>query len=112
MTRFEEQLKSAMARREPPGDFTGRVLAAVARQQTPVAKETFRQRFGRVWVWRLAPAVAASLALVGGVMYEQHQRTVHGEEAKEKLLVAMQIAGSKLRRTQQHVIQIEGPEVN
>ncbi len=111
MTPFEEQLKSAMARREPPGDFTARVLAKAGR---PVAEPG---KWGPRWMerirlWRLIPVLAMFLLMTGGAVYQQRQRAARGEAAKEKLLVAMQIAGSKLHDAQQHVIDVEGPEVN
>ncbi len=107
MTPFEEQLKQALTRREPGSDFTARVLAKV--EERPV-----RQAAGsplewlRQWrMWRMAAAVAALLVMSGSVAYKEHERTVRGEAAKEKLLLALQIAGSELHDARQHVMGIE-----
>ncbi len=109
MTPFEEQLKEALARREPPEGFTNRVLQRTTqRMQDRTADKGWRWR--RSWVWRLAPAMLA-LLLASGAIYHEHQQTARGEEAKEKLLTAVRIAGSKLQETRQHVIEIEGTEV-
>jgi hypothetical protein len=63
-----------------------------------------------IWRWRLAPLAAAVLAISGGALYWQHERIERGEAAKQKLLWAMQIAGSELQHTRQLVFQVEGPE--
>jgi hypothetical protein len=43
----------------------------------------------------------------GSVAYKEHERTVRGEAAKDKLLLALQIAGSELHDARQHVMGIE-----
>jgi hypothetical protein len=112
MTPFEQQLKEALARKEPSPDFAKRVLEK-ARERQPVMRWAFRPSwFRRAWAWRLAPVMAALALVSGTVMYREHERTVRGELAKEKLLIAMRIAGSKLHETQQQVIgfQYKGVE--
>lgn len=112
MTPFEQQLKEALARKEPPQDFVNRVLEKTKEQQPPVRQVVRWWWFRRAWAWRLAPVMAALALVSGGVMYREHERTVRGELAKEKLLIAMRIAGSKLYETQQQVIgfQYKGVE--
>jgi hypothetical protein len=110
MTPFEEQLKETLARREPPEGFTNRVLERTV-QCTQKQAVTRRWRFRGAWAWRLAPAMLALLLATGGAIYHEHQQVVRGEAAKEKLLTAVRIAGSKLHETRQHVIEIEGTEV-
>ncbi len=111
MTPFEEQLKQAMARQEPPPDFTARVLARAA-QQGRRAEATGRwQWLHRVEIRRLIAVAAVFLLISGGAIYEQHRRVVRGEAAKESLVMAMRIAGSKLQETQQRVFYVEGTEV-
>jgi hypothetical protein len=110
MTPFEEHLKEALARKEPSQEFANRVLEKTreqARPRTSVRVSWFR----RAWAWRLAPAMAALALVWAGVMYQEHERTVRGELAKEKLLIAMRIAGSKLHDVQQHVMEIQYREV-
>lgn len=108
MTRFEEQLKEALARQDPPEDFNARVLAAVAEGR--VRSST---RWLARWVhsWQVAPALAALLVLSLGAIYQEHQRIARGEAAKEKLLIAMRIAGAKLHEARDRVSKIQAMEV-
>ena len=110
MTPFEDQLKEALARREPPEGFTNRVLERTI-QRRPERDASSLWRFRRAWAWRLAPALAALLLATVGTIYHERQQVARGEAAKEKLLTAVRIAGSKLQETRQHVIEIEGTEV-
>jgi hypothetical protein len=107
MTPFEEQLKDALGRKDPSQGFANRVLEKAQEQQPGVRRAIRAWWFRRAWGWRLAPVMAALLVVSGGAMYQEHERTVRGELAKEKLLIAMQIAGSKLHETQQQVIGIQ-----
>ncbi|MFL6352812.1 MAG: hypothetical protein ACJ74Z_13315 [Bryobacteraceae bacterium] len=107
MTPFEQQLKEALARKEPSPDFVSRVLEKAKEQQPQphIAGRTWR--FRRAWTWRLAPVMAALALVCAGAMYRDHERTVRGELAKQQLLTAMRIAGSKLHDVQQRVIDIQ-----
>lgn len=118
MTPFEEQLKQAMARREPPADFTERLLEQVQREERQTAESGTwawlrgqRTFFGGLRAWRLAGAAAALLAMSGSAMYE-HERAVRGEAAKEKLLIAVRIAGGKLHQVHRQVLEVEAMEAN
>ncbi|HEX7359549.1 MAG TPA: hypothetical protein VF283_03560 [Bryobacteraceae bacterium] len=107
MTPFEAELKRALARREPSEDFSARVLA---RTQEKKVGQTIAFRLpGRLLTWALAAALL--LALGGGVAYQRHERAVRGQTAKRQLLLAMQIAGSKLHYARQQVMQVEGMEI-
>jgi anti-sigma-K factor RskA len=106
MTPFEEQLRKAMARREPSRDFAARVLEK-ARQESTSGNRKNRSWLERLSFWRLIPVMAAFLLMTGGVVYQEHERAIRGEQAKEKLLIAMRIAGSKLRVARDHVISYE-----
>ena len=107
MTRFEEELTRAMARRDPPAHFTGRILARVAAEEN-TAPRRWTGWFARVRAWRLAGAVAGiSLAVSGGWMYQQHEHAVRGEAAKRQLLLAVQIAGTKLQHAHRQILQVE-----
>jgi hypothetical protein len=103
MTPFEQQLKQALARQQPSADFTQRVLS----QLSPPKKQP------NPWLsWRLATAAAAACLVVGGAAYQQHERHLQGEAAKQKLLLALRITGSKLHQAEQRVNQIENSEVS
>ncbi len=114
MTPFEEQLKQALARQEPSADFTSRVLAEAARQEHQKEARGWRTWFRKGWfqaplmqAWRLAPVMAAFLVVSGVVAYREHQREVQGQAAKQQLLQALRIAGTKLHHTQLRVVAME-----
>lgn len=97
MNSFDDELRAALRRREPPADFTERVLARVA--AAPARQET--RKAAPVWV-RCVAALAASVLLAAGAFeYRQYQ----GERAKSQVLLAVRIAGSKLNKAQ-HKIQM------
>ena len=87
MSEFEDDLRSALRREEPPGGFAGRVLARTRPRMAP-------RRTG--WI----AAIAACLLLsVGGFEYRQYE----GRKAKQELLLALDIAGSKLSMAQKKI---------
>ena len=110
MTPFEEELKQALQRQEPSGDFTARVLARCAAADAK-KQSSLWHGFWTAPAWRLG-VVAAALALVaGGTAFEQHEREVkreaRGMEAKRQLLLAVRIAGAKLQEVRQRVKESE-----
>lgn len=105
MTPFEEELKRALARREPSEGFADRVLARVnAGRAQYTARGGLLQRLRS---WRLVPVFAGALMITGGVAYQQHEHETRGEAAKKQLLLAMRIAGSKLQYAQSRVEGVE-----
>jgi len=89
MREFEDELRSALRRQEPPAGFADRVLA-----RTRHNKGGPRHRS---WV---AAAIAAGLLLsLGGFEYRQYE----GRKAKRELLLALEIAGSKLSIAQEKI---------
>jgi hypothetical protein len=88
---LEDELRSALRRREPSPDFTARVLARVA--AAPVRRAT------RPWVRWAAPIAAALLLAAGSLEYRHYQ----GERAKSQVMLAMRIAGRKLNKAQRKV---------
>lgn len=106
MTRFEEELKKALGRREPSDGFTARVMARVVEQNRAqhAAPNGFLQRLRS---WRLIPVLAGALVITGGIAYQEHEHEARGEAAKKQLILAMRIAGSKLQYAQ---LRVEGVE--
>jgi negative regulator of sigma E activity len=116
-------LKKGLARREPPADFTSKVLARVEAEERRhhAARDGRTSLFAdaRLWrtglsawfqrgrAWGLAGAVAGLLAISGTLMYEQHERTIRGEAAKQQLLTAVRIAAVKLHQVHRHVLEVE-----
>ena len=90
MREFEEELRSVLLRQEPPAGFADRVLART------------RPKSGRHTSW-VAAAIAAGLLLsLGGYGYHQYE----GRKAKRELLLALEIAGSKLSIAQAKISQL------
>jgi hypothetical protein len=114
MTPFEQELKNALARREPGPDFTKQVLERCGiRDQKPIAEKLRPPRwevFRTFLLWRMAPVAAALLLVAGGTLYEQHRYQARGIAAKREVLLAMRIAGTKLHEARQHVIDVDGVE--
>ena len=79
---LEQELTQALARKEPAAGFDGRVRARLYRRPR--------------WL-----AIAATVLVVvgAGEAWRQHQ----GQLAKEQVMTAMRIAGSKLNRVQMHL---------
>lgn len=92
MNQFEEELRAALRREQPPAGFADKVVARVHPQSN-----------GRRKSW-MAAAIAACLLLgTGGVLeYRQYE----GRKAKRELLLALHIAGSKLNIAQQKVLDL------
>jgi hypothetical protein len=100
MSNLEDDLRIALRREEPPADFTERVLA---RLNQPPAEPTWRERWAVLmrpprlqWV---AVAVIVSVVIPAGVQYRK------GERAKEQLLFAVRVAGTKLHQAQRKVAE-------
>jgi hypothetical protein len=124
MTRFEDELKNALRRQEPPDGFAERVLARAKEQGSRQVKPSWSDSWLRIFAQPFAPAnllrwaVVAAVAVVlvvGGV----HYRNVHvqreraqGEAAKARLLLALRIAGSKLQLAKARVDQINSDSIN
>ena len=102
MIPFEEELRQALNRREPAADFTARVLARAAAED---AKKN--SSFWFSWRLGLATAAVAILTLSGGVVYQQHERSLRGLAAKRQLLIAIRITGTKLQQVQERVKESE-----
>lgn len=100
MSRLEDELRSALRREDPGEEFTRRVLASAH-------AEAGRRAAPRMARW-LAAAAACALLAAGGLEYRAYERSrAEGQAAKQQLMIAMRIAGSKLRMAQQKVIDIE-----
>ena len=94
---LESDLQRALRRESPPAGFASRVMQRIERDEAPAVR--------RKW-WR---AVAASLTLTAVLgawgAREVHQRR-EGERAKEQVLLALRIAGEKVRYAKTEVRDI------
>jgi hypothetical protein len=104
MNYSDHELKDALQRQDAPEGFAERVLARAAQQNSAQAKppaswlDLFTQPFVR---WASAAALCVAL-LAGGLHYRQVQlraerERAQGEAAKQQLMLALRIAGSKLQ---------------
>jgi hypothetical protein len=109
MSRLEDELRSVLKRQEPSPDFAERVLA---RLDAPAAEIATRRPAWGSWfrlprLYRFAAGVAACLLLALGVsQYHKYRVRVQGEAAKERLVLALKIAGGRLNAVQQKVLKL------
>lgn len=106
MSNLDEQLKVALRREQPPSDLTDRVLARLNQPRLSWwERASLLMKPPRIqWV---AVAVMVSILLPSaGLFYRrQMQYRAEGERAKQQLLFAVHIAGSKLHQAQKKVLE-------
>ena len=109
MRDFEQELKRALRRGDPPDGFRERVLARVAaQQQQPISHRV-------VSIWHrpmLRWAAVAAIVLFGAAelsyrAHEQRLEEASGLVAKRQVMLALRITGSKLRVAQKRVKSVE-----
>jgi hypothetical protein len=110
MSYLEDDLKMALGRTEPPEGFADRVLA---RANGPAPAEPSWWEYLMVLVrpprvqWVALSLIVSIMVPAGGVMYRrERQARAEGERAKEQLVFAVHIAGNKLHRVQQKVLEM------
>lgn len=111
MDRFEDALRQALRREDPGPHFTARVLvrAAAASVSKPWGWKRLASAFRPVRVrWAAAGALACVLLMAGGVEYRQRQTRIQGEAARQQLVLALRIAGTKLNWARAKVAQLNG----
>ena len=110
MRNLDDELKNVLRRVDPPAGIADRVLRRTTTTQPAArplelvaATRTASRRPQSVW-YRFAAAAALVVALGGAVEYRQLQRErterLAGEAAKEKVVLALHIASSKLQIVQ------------
>ena len=114
MSYLEDDLKMALRREEPPEDFAGRVLARVAAPSQP--KLNWWRDLGLVFrpprvQWVALSVLASVLIPVASIQYHKEQRLrAEGQMAKQRLVFAVRIAGSKLHDVQRKVLEMSQTE--
>ena len=108
---LDDALKNALRREEPAEGFAERVLARMEQRESTPRREPWFRFFSRPLVrWGALAAVSASI-IVGTVHYRNEQRErEQGEEAKQQLMLALRIAGSKLQLAKAKVNEINQPQ--
>jgi hypothetical protein len=92
MNDFEDRLREALQRREPPSGFAERVVALVPQRRAPM------------WTrWRSVAAIAAVLLVMfSALLYERH-RANQAEAANRQLMYALRLAARQIERVQNRV---------
>jgi hypothetical protein len=106
MKRLEDELRNAMRQEEPPAGFAERVLARATEKKQSAWISIFSSRGLR---WAVAGAMCLALAVAGIEHKRAHEERARGEAAKEQLMLALRITGSKLQFVQTKVHQHAAP---
>lgn len=97
---LEQDLRHALRRQSPAPGFASRVLQRIEHERAPK-----RNRW-----WRAVAASVTLTALLGGwAAHTIHERR-EGERAREQVLLALKIAGEKVRYAQHEVRTIGSNE--
>jgi hypothetical protein len=105
----EDDLKTALRRTEPHEGFANRVLA---RANGPAAAEPSWWQYLTVLVrpprvqWVALSLIVSVMIPAAGVYRKERQARAEGEKAKEQLVFAMRVTGSKLHRVHQKVLEM------
>lgn len=121
MSRFDDELKLALRREDPPEGFVERLMARIAEAETAAAapaspgRSRLRALLGFFDPPQLRWAMAGALACLvlfsalGVHRYRESRRLMleaaQGEAAKEQLIFAMKVASEKLNVAQRKVQQ-------
>ncbi len=111
MSRFEDRLREALRREDPGPEFTAGVLARAAAASAPRPDwwRRLASAFRPVKIrWAAAGALACVLVVAGAVEYRERQERIEGEAAKQQLVLALRIAGTKLNLARAKVVELNG----
>jgi negative regulator of sigma E activity len=106
--RLEDALKHALRRHDAPEDFTQRVMARVAAQESAQQppRDSWLSLFTQPIVrWAALAAVAAAM-IFGVHLYNERRERAQGEAAKQRLMLALRVAGSKLQLAKARVNEL------
>ena len=102
MKDFEDQLREALTPGDVPAGFANRVLAKLPEAYpAPPPRTTFR----RVALWAAAVLICAG-TITGVELERAREERARGEQAREKVMLALRIAGTKLNKAQSRVREI------
>ena len=104
MSNLEDQLRAALRREEPPADLADRVLARLNRPVAPSWRDRLAILAHPPRIQWVAIALMVSILLPTATVRYRRERE-KGERAKQQLLFAMRVAGSRLNRAQKRVLE-------
>jgi hypothetical protein len=87
---FEDELRAALRREAVPADFAACVMARIPRKR-------------RHLPWALAAALALGAAIPIAVHEQRRVREASAQEAKRKLITALDITRAKIRHTRESI---------
>jgi len=117
-SRMEDVLKRALHAQPAPDGFADRVLARLVEENSAESERGHRDSRWLVFTqptvrWATAAALAAAL-VAGGLHYRQVQyekaERAQGEAAKQRLMLALRIASSKLQLAKSKVNEINADQ--
>jgi hypothetical protein len=102
MMDFEDQLREALRLPDVPAGFTNRVLAKLPEAYPPAPRHPVMRR---VAVWTAVMVVVAG-GITGLQIERAQEQRERGEKAREEVMLALRITGTKLNQAQSHVRQV------
>jgi hypothetical protein len=105
---LEDALRNALQREDAPEAFAANVLARAAQKDSVASEKISWFRLFSLPVVRWVSPVTISICLIaGGIYYRDLQRErAQGEAAKQRLMLALRIAGNKLQLAKTKVNEI------
>ena len=101
MKDFEDQLREALRPADVPAGFANRVLAKVPEAYPMVPRAVVR----RVALWAAAIVICAG-SIAGWQVERVREQRARGVKAREQVMLALRITGTKLNQAQSHVRQL------
>ena len=98
MSDLERDLQEMLKRREPPRDLTPLIMARLPRVER---KPEFRFR---QWVPAFSAIAALLVLAVGLFRYDEYRK---GQQAKQQLMLALEVTSQKLAMAQEKVNQLK-----
>ena len=98
---LENDLRRALRHESPEPGFANRVLARIEADLRSAPPPASRTRW-----WRAIAASVMLTAVLGGWAAHEIRERREGERAKQQVLLAMRIAGEKVRYAQEEVRSI------
>lgn len=97
---FETELEQALRREALSPGFSARVLERIERgERAPDVRP-------RRWDWRAVAAGVMLTTLAGGWAAHHEIQRREGERARQEVLLALRLAGSKIRYAQEQVREV------